>query len=161
MSTSILLLTLLLAAPAGDEKEPVSSAVAAPSIAEQKPGTWVRRLAARPMADVGLLPTLSYESAMTYDRRKKVVVMWGGHGLQTDSPQLDETWLYDPSANSWRETAPPRRPIGSCCVRDTAYDEVAERVVQMDAHSGGHGWLFVRHRGVLGLRAGNIWLYDT
>ncbi|MHC4915382.1 MAG: hypothetical protein ACYTGB_07800, partial [Planctomycetota bacterium] len=26
---------------------------------------------------------------------------------------------------------------------------------------GGHGWLFVRHRGVLGLRAGNIWLYDT
>ncbi len=141
-------------APAAEQPQPV------PSVAEQKPGTWVRRLAARPMEDVGLLPRLSYESSLAYDRRNHKVVMWGGHGLQCDSPQLDETWLYDPAANAWKEGHPPRRPMGSCCVRDSTYDEVAGRVVQMEGHSGGHGWQFTRQKG-WGLRASSPWLYDA
>jgi len=151
---SLLLSLVLLAAV------PAEAPAAAPSVAEQKPGTWVRRLAARPMEDVGLLPRLSYESSMAYDRRNRRVVMWGGHGLQCDSPQLDETWLYDPAANSWKPGASPRRPMGSCCVRDSTYDEVAGRVVQFEGHHGDHGWEFRRQKGA-GLRASAPWLYDA
>jgi hypothetical protein len=112
------------------------------------------------MEDLGLLPRLSYESSMAYDRKNRRAVLWGGHGLMCDSPQLDETWLYDPAANTWKESAAPRRPMGSCCVRDAAYDEVAARVVQTEGHSGGHGWQFARQRG-WGLRASAPWLYDA
>lgn len=146
-------------APKSPLPPPPPPAAAAP-VAGQKAGTWVRRLAARPMEDVGKLPRLSYESSLAYDRKNRVAVMWGGHGLLCDSPQLDETWLYDPLANAWREGAPPRRPMGSCCVRDSTYDELAGRVVQLEGHSGGHGWQFTRHKG-WGLRASTPWLYDA
>ncbi|HOX08312.1 MAG TPA: hypothetical protein PK280_18100, partial [Planctomycetota bacterium] len=160
MTDLAFVLVLALAAAGEPAAQPAPPPSPAPSLAEQQPGTWVRRLAARPMEDVGLLPRLSYESSLAYDRHNKVAVMWGGHGLQCDSPQLDETWIYDPAANAWRESAAPRRPMGSCCVRDSTYDEVAGRVVQLEGHSGGHGWQFIRHKG-WGLRAGGPWLYDA
>ncbi len=131
---------------------------AEPSIAEQRPGTWVLRLAARPLEDVGKLPYLSYESAFAYDRRAKVVVMWGGHGLRCDSPQQDETWLYNPFANRWRKVPAARRPVGSCCVRDMCYDEIAGRVVQFEGHHGNHGWQLKRG---MKLRTSVPWLFDA
>jgi hypothetical protein len=157
---ALLTLATAAAAAAAAEGDQPPAAGPVPSVAEQKPGSWVRRVAARPMEDVGLLPRISYESSLAYDRRNKVAVMWGGHGLQCDSPQLDETWLYDPAANAWRESASPRRPMGSCCVRDSAYDEVAGRVVQFEGHHGSHGWEFTRHKG-WGLRASTPWLFDA
>jgi len=125
---------------------------------EQADNTWVLRRSSPPLVDDGVAPRISYESSLAYDARRRVFVMWGGHGMRTDSPQLDETWLYDLHANRWRKVATDRAPVGSCCVRDSAYDEANGVVVQFEGHHGNHGWQL--RRGMASRRSAP-WVFDT
>jgi hypothetical protein len=132
--------------------------VTAAPTAEQPDNSWVRRLASPPLVDDGVCPRLSYESSLAYDTRRRVFVMWGGHEMRTDSPQQDDTWIYDPAANRWHKALTDRAPVGSCCVRDSAYDESAGAVVQFEGHHGNHGWQLRRE---MPARLSAPWLFDA
>jgi hypothetical protein len=56
----------------------------------------------------GDTPVARENHALTYDRRRGRVVLFGGAGSAT--PQLDDTWEWDGFA--WRELVPPVRPEG-------------------------------------------------
>ncbi len=44
---------------------------------------------------------------MAYDSKADKVVLFGGGGTSMGGPYTDETWLYDPQANTWTNVTPP------------------------------------------------------
>ncbi len=46
------------------------------------------------------------EYCMAYDSKADKVVLFGGGGTSMGGPYTDETWLYDPQANTWTNVTP-------------------------------------------------------
>lgn len=139
-------------------KHPVFKAflVPPPDLAAQPENTWVCRLWPIDMDDDRAANT-TYEAGLTFDESTGLVVKSNGHGQRCDSPQLGETWLYDPSANTWRESGAPVVPFGMCGTWGLTYDRANRKVVAMQAEGGHHGWQWERARA---LRGSTTWIFD-
>ncbi len=76
--------------------------------------TWAYDPAANTWTELspsGNLPPARGQSAMAYDPAAHRMIMFGGWNLDTD---FNDTWAYDPAANTWTElnpsgTLPPAR----------------------------------------------------
>ncbi|HOX06267.1 MAG TPA: kelch repeat-containing protein [Planctomycetota bacterium] len=128
-----------------------------PALAEQPENTWVCRLWPVDFDDERAVNT-TYEAGMAFDESRGVAVKTNGHGQRCDVPQLGETWLYDPAANSWRESSSPVVPFGMCGTWNVAYYRAERKVVAMEAEGGHHGWQWERGRA---LRGSAPWVYDA
>ena len=127
-----------------------------PTLAEQPENTWACRLWPVDFDDSRAVNT-TYEAGMAFDESTGLVVKTNGHGQRCDTPQLGETWLYDPAANSWRESGAPVVPFGMCGTWGVAYDRATRKVVALEAEGGHHGWQWERARA---LRGSTPWVYD-
>ena len=62
----------------------------------------------------GTLPEARYGRRMAYDSSSRRVIMFGG-SVADGSKFFDDTWAYDPAANTWTELSPgercPRRTL--------------------------------------------------
>jgi len=102
-------------------------------------------------------PGLCFEGAGAFDRSAGKLVLFGGHGTGYGQSERSDTWLYDPAVNRWEKAEPANRPVGSCCARETVYDEANRRTYFFGGHSHAHGWQWKAPK----LRASNPWAYDA
>ena len=116
-----------------------------PSIAEQKPNTFVLRNWAEAYEE-DLISNLSYETTMCYDSYCSRVIMWGAHGRRYDSPQTGQTWFFHAGSGEWnRLEGSSQWPNGTCCNRQIVFDGANKLAIVAKsgrgAAAGGHGWL--------------------
>jgi serine/threonine-protein kinase len=67
----------------------------------------------RDLAPKGPAPSRRLSMGMSYDRKARVVVLFGGRTDEKSPQFLADTWVYDPVANSWKEVksdSAPRQP---------------------------------------------------
>jgi hypothetical protein len=90
-------------------------------------------------------------AAVAYDAGSGVVVLFGGAVGPCNYPacadNLDDTWVYDPVANTWEERSPATSPPGRHA-HSMAYDAQSDRVILFGGDTGS-AWL------------GDTWAYDT
>jgi hypothetical protein len=55
----------------------------------------------------GVKPPARYRHAFAYDSTNNIFLLYGG---QNASGILNDTWVYDPSANTWTQLNPPQGP---------------------------------------------------
>jgi len=73
--------------------------------------------------------------AMVYDSVNGKVILFSGYGL--DGPEVDDTWTYDYTTNTWEEMNPtvsPHARYGAACV----YDDVDETMIIFGGNSNGY-----------------------
>lgn len=127
-----------------------------PSLEEQSENTWVLRQWPADNDDDRVCST-TYEAGLEFDGSTGKVLKWGSHGLRCDSPQTGDTWVYDPAANTWKESASPVHPFGMCGTWGIVYDKANQKIVSLQAEGGHHGWEWDRGRA---MRASSPWVYD-
>ncbi len=90
-------------------------------------------------------------AAVAYDAGSGLVVLFSGAIGSCPYPacsgHLDDTWVYDPAANTWEERSPATSPPGRHG-HTMAYDAGSDRVVLFGGDTGS-AWL------------GDTWIYDT
>ncbi len=87
---------------------------------------------------------------MVYDSSKGLMIVFGGTYIPHD---FNDTWAYDPAANSWTELKPSGTLPEGRNGLSMAYDLSSDRVVMFGGFSGGTS-------GVRGL-LGDTWEYDA
>ena len=87
-------------------------------------------------------------AAMAYDQESNRFVLFGGSPGYVPS---DETWVYDPTANTWIDMAPAVRPQGRFWT-SMAYDAPADRIILF----GGH----LMDGGLAPVENDETWAYD-
>jgi HEAT repeat protein len=127
-----------------------------PTLADQPANTWVCRSWPVDFDDDRVVNT-SYEAGMVFDESTGRAVKSNGHGQRCDSPQLGETWLYDPTANTWKLSQSAVVPFGMCGTWEIAYDRANRKVVFQEFEGGNHGWQMESGRA---LRPSSPWVYD-
>jgi N-acetylneuraminic acid mutarotase len=112
--------------------------------------TWAYDPAANTWTDLsppGDVPPARHDHAMAYDAGSGKVILFGGTAAST-AQELNDTWAYDPTTNTWSDLKPagavPDPRIGHSMV----YDPVAKKVTLFGGSS--HGG-----------RNGDIWAYDS
>jgi len=68
---------------------------------------------------------------MVYDSAGKKVIMFGGAGGAGN-----DTWAYDPTANSWTELHPAGDLPSARCAYSMVYDSAHGRVILFGGHHG-------------------------
>jgi HEAT repeat protein len=126
-----------------------------PSLEDQEPNTWVLRHWPIDFDDYRAVNT-SYEAGLAFDGSTGRIVKWGAHGQRCDTPQLGETWLYDPAKNAWERSGAPVEPFGMCGTWGTVYDRANRCVVSVQATGANHGWQWNWGRAT---RVSVPWLY--
>jgi N-acetylneuraminic acid mutarotase len=91
----------------------------------------------------GTLPSARIFPSMVYDPSSRRAIVFGGRG---DSGLLNDTWAYDPAANTWAELSPVGTPQYARWGAAMVYDP-----------SGG---LEVMFGGLTGNALNDIWAYD-
>ena len=90
-------------------------------------------------------------AAVAYDAGSGLVVLFGGAVGTCNYPacaeHIDDTWVYDPAANTWEERSPATSPPGRHG-HTMAYDAQSDRVVLFGGDTGS-AWL------------GDTWAYDA
>lgn len=90
-------------------------------------------------------------AAVAYDAGSGLVVLFGGAVGSCNYPacaeHIDDTWVYDPVANTWEERSPATSPPGRHG-HTMAYDAQSDRVVLFGGDTGTR-WL------------GDTWAYDV
>jgi hypothetical protein len=90
-------------------------------------------------------------AAVAYDAGSGLVVLFGGAigscPYPACSDHIDDTWVYDPVANTWEERSPAASPPGRHG-HTMAYDAQSDRVVLFGGDTGS-AWL------------GDTWAYDA
>jgi len=110
--------------------------------------TWVYDVATNTWTEKNPLnhPNVEVEYGMAYDSANKVVVLFGGY--DGDSERfLNETWVYDVTADTWTQKNPSTKPT----VRgyfSMAYDSVNEKIVLFGGYLGDGDY------------SDETWLYD-
>jgi len=91
---------------------------------DPKAGLWSERHPS------GIAPPARVFQAMAYDSDSKRVVLFGGLSDSADTTScLDDTWIYDPAADTWVELH-PAGPVPSARAGHTmGYDPVTKRVI--------------------------------
>ncbi len=77
----------------------------------------------------GSIPSERVFQATAYDSDSKRVVLFGGLSYPNTSSVLDDTWIYEPAADTWTELH-PIGPVPSARAGHTmAYDPITKRVI--------------------------------
>ena len=88
----------------------------------------------------GTAPTGRYAHDMVYDSANNKVVLFGG--ITGDGQRSSETWLYDPSANTWTEMFPSPSPAARY-YHAMVYDSANDKVVLYGGITGyAETWLY-------------------
>jgi len=99
------------------------------------------------LAPSGEVPSARHDHALVYDSATGKLVLFGGISA-SDYMELDDTWAYDPEANTWTDLAPAGALPQSRCLHSLVYDPVGQKVILF----GGS-----RRGGCLG----DMWAYDS
>jgi N-acetylneuraminic acid mutarotase len=78
------------------------------------------------LAPAGTLPSARAQQSMVYDPTTGQVIMFGGTG---DIGALNDTWTYDPVANTWAELKPAGTVPSRRAAVAMAYDPIMRRLV--------------------------------
>jgi hypothetical protein len=125
-----------------------------PSIADQKPNTWVKR---SPVPGSPPSPRLGYEASWGYDPALGKMIRWGAHDPGGGGPQLSEVWTFDVKTCTWDFVRTNNNPPGNCCCRENVFDRRRGLFVRFSYPSFGHGWYWDRSRY---LREDTVWTYS-
>jgi N-acetylneuraminic acid mutarotase len=112
--------------------------------------TWAYDPAANAWTDLkpsGATPPARHDHAMAYDAGTGRMILFGGTMAST-AKELNDTWAYDPAANTWTDLKPAGAVPDARVGHAMAYDPVARRVILFGGSS--HGG-----------RQGDIWAYDS
>jgi N-acetylneuraminic acid mutarotase len=85
---------------------------------------------------LGPVPSPRAGSAMAYDPSSHCIIMFGGANADA-SKYFDDTWAYDPVANTWSELKPARVVPGARFWPSLVYVPSTHRVVLFGGMSGG------------------------
>jgi N-acetylneuraminic acid mutarotase len=91
-------------------------------------------------------PSARWGQAMVYDSLTQRVIMVGGQGANTDD--LNDTWAYDPKANTWSELTPKGKESTTWVAHSMIYDPSSGRVIAFGGGGGGN------------TERNETWLYD-
>jgi N-acetylneuraminic acid mutarotase len=94
----------------------------------------------------GTVPSGRYYSAMVYDRAQGKVILFGG---RNEDAGVNDTWAYDPSANTWTELTPSGASPSARINHQMVYDSALGKVILFG------GWWDAP-----GVRFANPWAYD-
>ena len=100
--------------------------------------------------DLAVEPPARCNSRMVYDKRNRVIVLFGG---DAQDRALADTWVFDVTRQQWRQRKPPRSPSARSC-HAMAYLEKSGRVLLV----GGNPVADYRVRKKLARQA---WVYDV
>jgi hypothetical protein len=64
----------------------------------------------RDLAPAGPLPSGRAGMGLSYDRKNRVVFLFGGTRIGPSPEVLDDIWIYDPAGNTWSQLASPSDP---------------------------------------------------
>jgi N-acetylneuraminic acid mutarotase len=112
--------------------------------------TWAYDPATNTWTDLepsGPLPSARAYSSITYDPDTHQVIMFGGDG----SGFLNDTWAYDPRANTWTDLHPAGPVPSARAYHSMIYDPSAHRVIVFGGEGG---------TGMAPAFFGDTWAYD-
>ena len=98
--------------------------------------TWVYDPTANSWAELtptGSSPTARAGHAMVYEPGNGKVILFGG---KTDTGFLNDTWAYDPAANSWTELNPSGTPPSARAFDSLAYDPSSHKAILFGGQDG-------------------------
>jgi N-acetylneuraminic acid mutarotase len=102
-------------------------------------GVWTE------LRPAGSLPAERNGQSMVYDPSHGQVIMFGGAtpSLRSDFPTtfLNETWTYDPSANTWTKLKPPGYHPSPRAGQAMAYDPVTHRLIMFGGQNENYAFL--------------------
>jgi hypothetical protein len=119
-------------------------------------GAWTK------LDPAGTVPPASgCNSAMTYDPSSGRVIMFGGCSDPLDPfclqyPPHNDTWAYDPAANTWTQPAPAGRLPPPRAAPTMAYDPITQRLILL----GGFDRPIMVDGGILYHATADTWAYD-
>jgi N-acetylneuraminic acid mutarotase len=104
--------------------------------------TWAYDPAANSWTELkpsGAVPPARYGAVMTYDATTRRLILFGGCVDVEDGPVLNDTWAYDPAANTWAELKPAGTLPSTRGVHAMVYDPSTQRLIMfggMDENTG-------------------------
>jgi N-acetylneuraminic acid mutarotase len=104
--------------------------------------TWTR------LTPTGDLPPAELVPYMVYDSASGKVILFGGNGAN-DAYYVNDTWAYDPTANTWTDLEPAASPPPELCSFSMVYDSASDKVV-----------LFGGSLGTGEVQSNDTWAYD-
>jgi N-acetylneuraminic acid mutarotase len=114
--------------------------------------TWAYDRAANTWTNLrpsGRVPSQRSDHAMVYDSSTGKVVLFGGY----DGGFLDDTWAYDPAANTWTELKPSGGAPEGRSRHSMVYDPVSRKVIMFGGAVKMYHWSEE-------LQLNNLWAYD-
>jgi N-acetylneuraminic acid mutarotase len=93
----------------------------------------------------GGVPPARTASCLVYDPSTERVILFGGQGT---GAILNDTWAYDPPANTWTDLDPTGDLPAARSAEQMAYDPFEEELIMFGGTSGGSSLL------------GDLWAYD-
>ena len=102
-------------------------------------------------------PRINIEGGLVYDKTNKVFVLFGGRG---NSGFLNDTWLFDPATESWREMTPKVSPPARD-VHAMAYDDVNQVTVLFSGRRGGERSATARESAEGKRSLNDTWIYEA
>jgi N-acetylneuraminic acid mutarotase len=100
-----------------------------------------------PLKPSGTAPSARSGHAMAYDQAAHRLILFGG--LDNTAAPLDDTWAYDPVADTWTELDPSGGPPLARIGHSMVYDPVARRSILFGGSTRASAAL------------GDIWAYDA
>jgi N-acetylneuraminic acid mutarotase len=91
--------------------------------------TWTR------LTPTGDLPPAELVPYMVYDSASGKVILFGGNGAN-DAYYVNDTWAYDPTANTWTDLEPAASPPPELCSFSMVYDSASDKVVLFGGSTG-------------------------
>jgi len=91
--------------------------------------TWAYDLAENTWTNLrpsGRAPAARDSQAMAYDAENKVIILFGGWSA---TKEYDDTWAYDPAANTWVELNPAGESPTARAHQQMVYDPTVEKTV--------------------------------
>ena len=85
----------------------------------------------------GLLPSVRWGQSMVYDTLSSQVIMFGGGMSYSSSQLLNDTWAYDPAANTWTKLNPAGPLPPARAGHEMTYDAANGRVI---VFGGARSW---------------------
>ncbi len=92
--------------------------------------TWAYDPAANAWTNLtpsGTVPYARYSASMAYDPSTGVALMFGG--LISDTKVFNDTWAYDPMANSWKKLSPSGTPPSPRGAHAMSYDPSSGQMI--------------------------------
>ncbi len=106
---------------------------------ERTTNTWTE------LSPSGPLPSPRQGQAMVYDPANGQVIMFGGQG---SAGYMNDTWAYDPAANTWTNLNPSGQLPSARVYHSMAFDPVSGKVILFGGFGGAPDFLF------------DTWAYD-